>query len=112
MRRELQSAWMDAASDLGIDVVAPFDLPWLGSRNLIYVALVPGFGEARGTLVIETLDDQRIKAAQSAGYAFSCMGSQLYRRYERTIFRSVLEGWGWRGPEDRRPAWCRTEAEQ
>ena len=100
--------WREASQDLNFEFVAPFTLPD-GDDTLTYIGLLPGFGCARGTLVIfdEPVDltqqGRLWRAAQAHGYGFSCI--ELDDEYDRAAMIEVLNDWGWFGVSERTPSW-------
>jgi hypothetical protein len=97
----LATAWLKAADDLQIEVVAPFQI---GSR-FEFVALVRFFGAPNGMLVLDSWDEERAAAAERSGFGFSCMDSPFYQTYDRARFVEVLTDWTWTGDPVRRPDW-------
>src|SRR4051812_38715989 len=107
--QRVAAAWSEAAQDLGIRVVAPFQVD-LDGDELQCTALVPDFDDVNGTLVMtgSTEEWQAKRAvldkASDAGYGCSFLSS-AYAHYERELFVDTLNDWGWsRGP-DSAPEW-------
>lgn len=103
-----ERAWLDAASDLGIDVVAPFTLR-VAERDLTCVALVRGFGKVNGMVVLRggVSEWQGVRdllnAASELGYGHSFVRDS-YARYDRALFVDTLNDWGWQR-ETEPPDW-------
>jgi hypothetical protein len=103
--RKISKAWMAAARDLGVDVIAPFSLT-VDGRDHEYLALVPHFGGGKGIVVAALPSDRVLYAdAKSADYRCSFVNVELYGAYERAFFIETLTEWGFTGPAEKRPAW-------
>ena len=103
----LIQAWQMAAQDLGIDIVSPYALKMKSGEEVQADVLVTDFGpilvatEASGE-TFRRLGDQI--AAEGYGWSLLC-GEEL--TYDREHFIEILNDWGWAGPGDRRPEWCK-----
>ena len=106
---ELLRAWLDAADDLGIDVVAPFTLR-VDEQEVHCIALIPDFGAVNGMVVLQggvaEWEEVRelLDAASKLGYGFSFLRDS-YRRYDRGLFVDTLNDWGWRTETRAAPEW-------
>lgn len=106
---ELVQAWLDAATDLGIDVVAPFTLR-VDAQELECVALVSDFGGVSGMVLLQggvpEWEEVRdlLEGARELGYGFSFVGKS-YSVYDRGLFVDTLNDWEWRRGTDTAPAW-------
>ena len=99
---EISSAWLQAATDLGIRVVAPFKLNY-GGKEYWFEAHIADFGGPNGTVVgnqDDTIDDVRIRCGYYASNLFPS-----YRIYIRQHFIETLNDWGWFGEKGREPPW-------
>jgi hypothetical protein len=103
-------AWLTAAADLGIEVVAPFVLP-VENGEIRCVAVVKQFGYRNGTLVSRRGDvaewqEMRdlLDQVTDLGYGFSLLGNS-YAEYDRSSFIDALNDWGWNGDSDAAPSW-------
>jgi hypothetical protein len=102
------TAWRVAASDLGLDVVAPYRLVDPTSDEPIdCVALVRAFGCAEGAILLDlgSTTSAQHDAASRLGYFATRINVVAYSNYERTAFVDTLNDWGWFGPEGQRPGW-------
>jgi hypothetical protein len=100
----LVGAWLNAATDLGIRVVAPFPVPVSGEESLLYEAHILDFGGPRG-MVVGLLDRDDIREVRRVcGYAASNL-SPDYRRYARQLFIDTLNDWQWFGEKGAAPSW-------
>ena len=95
--------WQRAATELGIEFVAPFTLS-NGGEAIEFPALVPEFGSAKGMLIMFEYSADAAQAAQAAGYGFSCL-SKLEANYDVRDFADVLNDWGWARRDESAPAW-------
>ena len=97
----LVEAWRTAAAELGISVVAPVEI---GGETC--VALLRDFGSPAGAVVVE-VDGLRAEAAtasaEAAGYFVSAMTAAAYERFDRELFVTTLDDWGWFGSGDAPP---------
>jgi hypothetical protein len=97
----LADAWRIAADDLGIELVAPYQL----EEGFEFVALVRHFGSPKGMLVLARWDEGHAAAAARCDFGYSCMDSPFYQTYDRQLFVDVLTDWSWTGEPAARPAW-------
>ena len=107
---QLASAWRTAGAEMGILVVAPFELP-VGGRVFRYGALVAGFDTTAGVLLRADAAEFHPDscgaiwtAARGAGYTAANI-SPLLCRFDRDEFALFLNLFGWFGPAGERPAW-------
>lgn len=105
MDDEIRDAWLRAASDLGTQVTAPFELRLPGGNIEMYEAHIHQYGRALGT-VVHPIDGPyaHTKSRVEAGY-FASNLSPKYRRYDRGLFIATLDDWQWLGDPEMRPAW-------
>lgn len=89
VQEQLRRSWVDAEDDLGIEV-----------ELLPDAVLVLGFGRPAGMLcaIREDVDGQSElqRQADSFGAGWSALGSS-YLKYDRDLFISTLNDWGWHG---------------
>ncbi len=101
------TAWREAATDLGLSVVAPFTLSDAGGQPLAEcVALVRGFGSTNGVVLLDPASgEDEVRAAESSDYFVSRINASAYSVYDRALFEDTLNDWGWFGSQADRPAW-------
>lgn len=99
--KDISQAWLEAAEDLGIRVVAPFTLQ--SDTSVTFEAHVMDFGGPKGT-VVGVLDDKLVDCRAAQGFYTSNLAPS-FRNYERQHFVDTLNDWGWYGPEKLRPVW-------
>jgi hypothetical protein len=99
----ISQAWLEAAKDLGIRVVAPFKVQGTEPETATYEAHILDFGGPRGT-VAGVLDDQLHDCRVTHGFYCTNL-SASYRQYNRQHFIDTLNDWGWFGPLELRPLW-------
>ena len=107
------AAWRHAANDLGLDVVAPYQVIDPSSREPIEcVALVRGFGTAAGAVLMNMASDTagHGEAVSRLGFFLSRINVEAYSEYDRTLFADTLNDWGWFGARDQTPAWYTGES--
>ena len=100
--------WTQVSSDLGIDVIAPFEITLLDGTLLKVVALVKNFGAKNGMLVASDYDAVKPYKQKivDSGYGYATNVGRSPEQYNRASMIDVLKDWGWTGPEGRRPSWC------
>jgi hypothetical protein len=101
---EMIAAWLRAARELDVEVVAPHTLVVPSGAIVEIEAFLPHFGGPKGTAAVALHDDQRCKLAANTGPFISLL-AESYRAFERSRFQETLDDWGWYGPTARRPAW-------
>lgn len=100
----ISKAWREAADDLGIRVIAPFDISAESGEKVTYEAFIADFGGPSGT-VVGVLDDPFPDPLREAhGYYTSNLGLS-YQLYRREFFIDTLNDWKWFGDEQLRPDW-------
>ncbi len=112
-RSLLVESWLQTADDLGIRIVAPFELVLESGARVQAKVLVRDFGDRHGMLVVSDFEiikrnhDEIIRA----GYGYSTMSEpRIEAEYDRDTSIEVLADWGWTGPEYKRPTWLEAEA--
>jgi hypothetical protein len=109
IRPEAIAAWREAALDLGIEIVAPYEITDLASGETIEcIAYVREFGSQGGTIVVPQRDHSlgHIRSiAKSMGVFCSLMSESGYAPYRRDLFLATLNDWGWFGDKDHPPTW-------
>jgi hypothetical protein len=93
-------AWRDAAADLRISVVAPYEL--VGKSGVVaavVVAWIGSFGSPQGIVVADRQSDRDFvrSAARRWGQVCSFINAESYAGYNRELFRATLDDWGWYG---------------
>jgi hypothetical protein len=100
----ISRAWLDAAADLRIRVVAPFAVPVSPGESQLYEAQIADFGGPKG-MVVGLLDRDHLGDIRSGlGYASSDLTAG-YRQYDRNLFIDTLNDWQWFGQEGEAPSW-------
>ena len=110
-------AWREAAMDLGIEVVAPFEIVLEDGTRETFPALIKHFGRPLGTVVEMHLTDGdrfwRLSAiAAAAGYYYSQLNPEAYGSYSRPTFIDALVDWGWADPSVAPPQWYQEAVEK
>jgi hypothetical protein len=102
------TVWQQASNDLGLGIVAPFDLRLPSGTQINALFLLKKFGARNGMLIVSNFDEvsQYIDEITQAGYGFSVFEERYAdETYVRDEFVEVLRDWGWSAPPDLRPAW-------
>ena len=110
-------AWREAATDLGIEVVAPFEMVLEDGTQETFPALIKHFGRPLGTVVESYLtgDDRFWKfsaVADAGGYYYSQLNPEVYGSYSRPTFIDTLVDWGWADPNAAPPQWYKEAVEK
>jgi len=99
-------AWLDAAKDLKIEVIAPYALNAKSGHRFNFIALVKDFGSSNGTLVTTNDHEEGSPdAAEEQGAYWSALYPESYLSYNREEFIAMLNDWGWFGKEKEKPSW-------
>lgn len=109
-KSRLLRKWEEAASDLALDIVTPFEVDLGNKRHLPVEFLVKNFGARNGMLIVTdyALIKPHLEKLESLGYGFSVFDEPrdpAGEVYDRDIFIHILSDWGWTGIEANRPAW-------
>ena len=100
------TAWILAASDLQLDVTAPYTIRGRHGETIEFVAHVRDFGTKAGTLVWYMPDALPTRELPTTPYFVSVLNPNVYFDYERERFIDLLESWGWTG-KGLPPSWYR-----
>jgi hypothetical protein len=87
--RQISDAWIRAADDLAIRVIAPCTILAEGETRE-FEALVVDFGSSEGAVVMSEASEQKLNRWFSILYP-------NYRQYDRVQFTDILNDWGWFG---------------
>jgi hypothetical protein len=107
-KSRLVALWEEAASDLGLEIVTPFELTLASGARILVPVLVHHFGALKGMLVLSdySLIRSVIEEITQAGYGFSVLSEPNEARvYVRVDYIKLLMDWGWAGPESSKPLW-------
>lgn len=105
----LPTVWKEAAGDLGLKIVTPFELDLPSGARIRVPLMVRHFGAREGMLVLSdySLVSAWIDEIGQAGYGFSTLSEpRTDEVYSREEYIEVLMDWGWTGAEGERPTWC------
>ncbi len=100
----ISGAWLSAATDLGIRVVAPFPVAVSTGESLLYEAHIVDFGGRKGMVVGLPDRDPSGDIRSRQGFCSSDL-SAVYRQYQRGLFIDTLNDWQWFGQKDEAPSW-------
>lgn len=105
MDEQISDAWLQAAADLGIRVVAPFKLVSESGELERFEAHVLDFGGPKGTVAGNQDSVYRHnELRERLGYHPSNLHPP-YRIYARQLFIDTLNDWGWFGEPGKEPSW-------
>jgi hypothetical protein len=97
----IMNAWKEAAADLGIRVIAPFEFKTGNELPILFEAFVPDFGSPAGAIVMT--EKSRNDIAVKGRWASRLY--ETYQTYRRADFIETLIDWGWFGDETKTPSW-------
>ena len=100
------TAWILAASDLQLDVTAPYTLRNANGGAIEFIAHVRDFGMKAGTLVAYMPYALTPRQMPPTPYFVSVLNPSIYFDYDRERFIDLLEAWGWTG-KGSPPSWYR-----
>ena len=102
----LVQTWLEAARDLGIRVVAPYELALRTGETVLCEAFIPDFGSAAGAVQLSAKNERRVRRAlRGSGVWVSATGRKARLAYDRGYYIDMLNDWGWFGPKGRQPDW-------
>lgn len=105
---KLQEFLRRAGTDLGIQVIAPFELTLGNGRKLLVEALLPELGASKGMIVVRMYDDLREISDELVrlGYGYSVLDEPLPNEdYDVETYVELFRDWGWGAENERRPGW-------
>jgi hypothetical protein len=99
--------WQRTSNDLGIEVVAPFEVTLSDGSQFTFPALVKDFGNRNGMVVAADFAVIRPHAQKllDAGYGYSSNIGHSPESYQREDMIKILADWGWTGSRERKPSW-------
>lgn len=106
----MSASWLQAASQLKIEVQAPFELH-SGIFVTHWVAHLPHFGGPKGMVVGLAeppqfqISDLHQQAAAEQGLFCSFINPRIYCSFDEERFVRTLSDWGFFGPQNRLPGW-------
>ena len=104
----LQEYLARAGNDLGIQVIAPFEITVGAGKRLLAEALLPQLGASKGMLVVRSYDDiQNISnEVTKLGYGYSVLDEPLPNEdYDLESYEEMFTDWGWASESKTRPDW-------
>ena len=104
----LPAKWEKAASDLGLEIVSPFELVLASGTSIQVPVLLRRFGASKGMLLLSdfSLISDWTDEIDEAGYGFSVLSEPgITNAYVREDLIEVLRDWGWAGPPEDQPPW-------
>ena len=101
--RAISLAWHEAQTDLGIRVVAPFEIT-IESGEAVIEVFIPNFGGPNGAVALSNATSHYRKSLAAMGF-FASILFPPYRSYSRERFIDTLNDWQWFGPAEEKPDW-------
>jgi len=98
------TAWREAATRLGVRVIAPYGVELTDGTTLLVEAFLPDFGGQYGAIAVALEDPDRCRQAAKANRFVSQL-SPTYRHFDDERFRKILNDWGWFGSPETCPSW-------
>jgi len=108
---DITPAWQAASLALGVRISTAKVFTHADGTTLCFPVHLPDFGEANGMLLWtgSLTDDpmvQRVRdVARARGCTVAVVNPEVYSTYDRELFISTLNDWGFVGPPERRPEW-------
>ena len=100
---EIVASWIAAGAELGIRVIAPFQIPSSDGNGRWFEAFIPDFGGPNGTVAGNSMDKLQDVRKQCGYYSSNLHDS--YRKFDRQFFIDTLNDWGWFGEPGKQPSW-------
>jgi hypothetical protein len=100
---QIVDAWLQAATELGIKVIAPFKISTNDAGDWWFEAYIADFGGPNGT-VVGNRENQLNEIRKQHGYYASNLFPS-YRIFDRQHFIDTLNDWGWFGEKGKAPIW-------
>lgn len=103
-----KQVWEIAAADLGIRVVAPYEVILPSGSRILASVLVRDFGAAKGMLIVESFELVRTYHEEilTSGYGYSVLDCpKTEDAYDRESTMTMLRDWGWTGQDSSKPNW-------
>jgi len=116
-KSKLTAKWEEARDDLGIEIVAPYEVDLKNGIKVRAELLVRTFGARIGTLVFTEIDAvwPHRNELSSLGYGYSVLDEPTDKAnelYDRELFIDMLSEWEWTGTEAEKPSWLRPPPEE
>ena len=93
--------WLElAGKEMGVSVIAPFNLVLSSGKELQVPALVAGIGGREGMLIVTSFNDIRdyVDELVSAGYGYSTLSEpEPNEKLDIDAFKEMFRDWGWKG---------------
>jgi hypothetical protein len=116
-KSRLVEEWEAARDDLGLEIVAPYDLRITGNVAVRAEVLVRNYGARNGMLIVTdyAVIQPWLKPLEALGYGFSTLEEPTgdgREAYDRGTFIEMLSDWGWSGPEAEKPEWIMAPSDE
>jgi hypothetical protein len=99
---KISTAWRVAGSELGVRVIAPYEIQTNSGELIVLEAWLPDFGSPTGAIALSS--GSRGLRRKLVGRWCSILGKS-YETYARAPFIETLDDWGWYGPSGAAPSW-------
>ena len=106
-----EKVWIDAANDLGIEFIYPYNFIGIDGQEYQVTGLLPEFGDRKGVMIMDrkTDADAVLMADLTNEYEMAGLSSRYYDKYDRESFIETLSEWGWKGDESKKPNWIKED---
>ena len=104
-----ERVWIEAAKDLGIRFISPYQFIGLNGKEYEVAGLLPDFGSEKGVLITNRKTDEEavIMAELENDYIMPGLNPYYYDKYDRERFIETLSDWGWIGEKQKQPDWIK-----
>jgi hypothetical protein len=99
--------WRQAAVDLGLDIVTPFERTFADGARMVANALVRNFGATIGMVADDrwAIIEPFSKILIDCGYGFSVVNIGPKAEYKCDPMIDMLADWTWSGDPHLKPSW-------
>jgi len=107
---KMQEHLLRAGKELGLKVIAPFELTLPSGRKLVADVLLPDLGHPKGTIVTQSSDDwdNYRKELRTLGYGISSYGEPPPSEdFDLEGYAEMFSEWGWGNVNERKPDWMK-----
>jgi hypothetical protein len=113
-RSKLLEEFEAARDDLGIEIVAPYEVELPEGTKIRADVLLRNFGGRNGTLIFTSTNGVAPYGDQLCNlhYGVSVLEEPGTANYDRDVFVDMLSEWEWTGSEAAKPNWIKRPLEE